>query len=120
MTRRKKRPAGPQQAPFGSHIKRLREVRRLTQEELAERSGVAADTIRRLEHEDFSPSLNTLRKVSGGLGLTVGELFASFELALGDEIGDLLALVSGCDRRTIRLITALAHAVIVGRQNNEF
>lgn len=27
---------------------------------------------------------------------------------------------AGCDGRTIRLITALAHAVIVGRQNNEF
>jgi transcriptional regulator with XRE-family HTH domain len=65
---------------FGAHIKRLREVRRLTQEELAERSGLAADTIRRLEHQDFSPSLRTLRKVCVGLGLSITAMFNAFDL----------------------------------------
>lgn len=34
---------------LGLHVKCLRTVRRLTQDELAERSGLATDTIRRLE-----------------------------------------------------------------------
>ncbi len=61
------RDAGVIDERFGAHVKRLREVRRLTQEELAVRSGLAADTIRRLEHQEFSPSLRTLRKVCKGL-----------------------------------------------------
>src|SRR5687767_5920452 len=71
------------QDKFGAHVKRLREVRRLTQEELATRSGLAADTIRRLEHQEFSPSLRTLRKVCKGLDLSVAAMFNSFEL--GEE-----------------------------------
>ena len=70
---------------FGAHVKRLREVRRLTQEELAERSDLAPDTIRRLEHQDFSPSLRTLRKVCKGLGLSVSAMFNSFELETQPE-----------------------------------
>lgn len=110
----------PEQARFGSHFRRLREVRGLTQEQLAERSGVAADTVRRLEHGDFSPSLATLRQVTGGLGLQMSTLFATFELIARDETGELVALVSGCESRTIRLITELARAVIEGKRNEEF
>jgi len=76
---------------LGSHVKRLREVRRLTQDELAERSGLAADTIRRLEHEEFSPSLRTLRKVCKGLGISVSAMFNALELA---EPGTGLARIS--------------------------
>ena len=81
---------------FGAHVKRLREVRRLTQEELAERSNLAADTIRRLEHQDFSPSLRTLRKVCKGLGLSVAVMFSSFELEdFPEEIARMLTLLVG-------------------------
>lgn len=77
---------------FGAHVKRLREVRRLTQEELAERSELAADTIRRLEHQDFSPSLRTLRKLCKGLGISVSAIFNSFEL---EDPSEGLARITG-------------------------
>lgn len=86
---------------FGAHVKRLREVRRLTQEDLAERSGLAPDTIRRLEHQDFSPSLRTLRKVCGGLGLSVASMFNSFEL--DEAFGELSRI----------------HALLLGRPQSE-
>ena len=50
---------------FGRHIRSLRKARGMTQERLAEKCGVAVDTIRRLETGSFSPSLDTLTKVGG-------------------------------------------------------
>lgn len=94
---------------FGAHVKRLREVRRLTQEELAERSDLAADTIRRLEHQDFSPSLRTLRKVCRGLGLSVSAMFNSFELEQQSEgLDRLMALLLGRSERELALIERIS------------
>jgi transcriptional regulator with XRE-family HTH domain len=88
---------------FGAHIKLMREVRRLTQDELALRSELAADTIRRLEHQEFSPSLGTLRKVCKGLGLSVPAMFNSFALVEGEGSEQL----------------ARIHALLVGRSEAE-
>lgn len=97
---------------FGPHIKRLRETRRLTQEELAERSDLASDTIRRLEHQDFSPSLRTLRKVCRGLNITLTTLFASFELSDPNPVvNDIAALLAdrneAIQRAALRLVREL-------------
>ena len=66
---------------LGPHVKSLREVRRLTQDELAERSDLSADTIRRLEHEEFSPSLRTLEKVARGLKITLVAMIVSWAMS---------------------------------------
>lgn len=86
---------------FGAFLRGLRRVRGLTQEQLAERSGLAADTIRRLEHATFSPSLVTLTKVCRGLELERSTLFEAFELrersAAEREVLDLLSTRSDAD-----------------------
>ncbi len=85
---------------FGAFLRGLRRVRGLTQEQLAERSGLAADTIRRLEHATFSPSLVTLTKVCRGLELERSTLFEAFELrerSAEREVLDLLATRSDAD-----------------------
>ena len=66
---------------FGELTKSLRDARGLTQEQLAERSGLSADTIRRAEHGDFSPSLKTIGKLARGLDLDLSTLFTAFDLA---------------------------------------
>lgn len=63
----------------------------MTQEALAERAGVSADTVRRLEKSEFSPSLDTLRKLTRGLRIDLSSLFLSFELG---EVGSARELVS--------------------------
>jgi transcriptional regulator with XRE-family HTH domain len=78
---------------FGQHVRSLRRSRGMTQEVLAEVAGVAADTIRRLEHGSFSPSLLTLRKLVSGLDIQLSTLFTSFELGercVPRELLDLL------------------------------
>lgn len=78
---------------FGSHIKSLRRARGMTQEVLSHLADLSADTIRRLEHGAFSPSLETLRKLCIGLDITLTTLFETFELGEqndGRELMDLL------------------------------
>ena len=64
---------------FGRHVRSLRARRKLTQDVLATRAGLSADTVRRLEHGDFSPSLDTLIKLCSGLSISMSTLFAGFE-----------------------------------------
>ena len=93
----KKKTPTPFRTAFGRHVRSCRRARGLTQEVLAERSGLSADTIRRLEHGDFSPSLDTLRKIACGLELTLTTLFEALEIGerdLSRELRDQLALMT--------------------------
>jgi len=56
------------------HLKRLREERGLTQEQLAKRSGVSHGYLARLEIGMHDPSLSTLARLAKALKVTVGEL----------------------------------------------
>lgn len=57
---------------------RLYDVRvgkKLSQRELAEMSGVARNTIMRIENGDVYPSIESCRKICSVLGVTVSEVF---------------------------------------------
>ena len=100
---------------LGEHIKRLREVRRLTQDELATRSNLAADTIRRLEHQEFSPSLRTLRKVCKGLGISVAALFNSLELSdSGRGLSRITDLLVGRSPAELQLVERVLTSLLGG------
>ncbi|NVB36458.1 helix-turn-helix transcriptional regulator [Pseudenhygromyxa sp. WMMC2535] len=80
---------------FGRHVRSLRKARGLTQEALAHRSELSADTIRRLERGSFSPSLDTLIKLCKGFDLEISTLFLSFELGEAQPSSELHDLLSG-------------------------
>lgn len=98
--------------PFGRHVRSLRRARGLTQERLAELSNLSADTIRRLEHGSFSPSLETLTKLCVGLDITLTTLFDSFELEDGKERRLLLDLVASRSPREVELITRVVRTLV--------
>jgi transcriptional regulator with XRE-family HTH domain len=86
---------------FGRHVRSLRRARGLTQEGLAERCGLSTDTIRRLEHGSFSPSLDTLRKLVGGLDILLSTLFEGYELNRRDRERELAGLLVGRPARVV-------------------
>lgn len=96
---------------FGRHVRSLRRARGMTQEVLAERSGLSADTIRRLEHGSFSPSLETLRKLCVGLNLMLSTLFESFELGARNESRELIDLLATRTPRELILATRVLRAL---------
>ena len=88
---------------FGGYIRRLRTRRYLTQVELAGRSGISVDGLRRVESGVGSPSLDTLAKLSLGLGISLTSLFAGLEadrsLPLAAELLEFLDGMSEVERR---------------------
>jgi transcriptional regulator with XRE-family HTH domain len=97
--------------PFGRHVRSLRRARGMTQEVLAERCGLSSDTIRRLEHGSFSPSLDTLNKLCGGLDLMMSTLFESYELGERSEARELVDLLLRRSPRERLLALAVLRAL---------
>lgn len=64
---------------FGSVLRRLRQERKLSQEELAFESGLNRQFVSLLELGERSPSLQSLYKLAAGLGLTGSELLIHLE-----------------------------------------
>ncbi len=96
---------------FGRHVRSCRRARGLTQEALAARSELSVDTIRRLEHGSFSPSLETLSKLTQAFGVSLSTLFEAFEFGarnLRRELVDLVTMMSAQEQLLlIRLIPLL-------------
>jgi transcriptional regulator with XRE-family HTH domain len=97
---------------FGKHVRSLRRARGVTQDALAKRSGLSADTIRRIEHGSFSASIETLRKLCSGLGVAPSTVFEGFELGRTDERRELLDLVAARSRDEIVLVTRVVRALL--------
>ncbi len=96
---------------FGRHVRSLRKARGITQEVLAHRSGLSSDTIGRLEHGNFSPSLETLRKLCVGLDLMLSTLFESFELGTRNESRELVDLLATRPARELILAAKVLRAL---------
>jgi transcriptional regulator with XRE-family HTH domain len=99
---------------FGRYVRSLRRARGLTQAEFSTLCGLSEDTIRRLEHMSFSPSLVTVSKLADGLELSLSTLFWGHDLGkrdLGRELRDLLARRSASE---VELATRLLRALFAG------
>lgn len=62
-------------ANFKCNIKKYRQLKELTQEQLAEKVGVRRETIMRLEAEKYNPSLRLAVDISRVLETPIEELF---------------------------------------------
>ncbi|WP_106392274.1 helix-turn-helix domain-containing protein [Enhygromyxa salina] len=109
--RKRKREPDAEDQRFGRHIRSLRRARGMTQEVLAEKSRLAADTIRRLEHGSFSPSLDTLRKACNGLGIRISTLFESFEIGERDVGRELVDALSGLTERELAIVAGIVRTL---------
>lgn len=58
---------------FGQHVRKLREARKWTQEEMAERSGLHRTYIGSIERGERNLALLNIRKVANAFGLTLYE-----------------------------------------------
>ena len=60
---------------FGKKVATLRQKRNLTQDQLAEKTGLAVDTIGAIEQGRRWARLTTLHKLAKGLAISTDELF---------------------------------------------
>ncbi len=71
----------PQRKQFGKNIASLRSRRKLTQERLAEKTGVSARYVQSLEAGEYLPALPTLARLKLALRCSWNELFVGCEKA---------------------------------------
>jgi transcriptional regulator with XRE-family HTH domain len=103
---------GAYEKEFGKHVKGLRLARGYTQDSLATRAGLSADTIRRIEHGNFSASIDTVRKLCGGLGIAPSTLFESFELGRNDERRELADLLFSRSNEELVLVARVVRCLL--------
>jgi transcriptional regulator with XRE-family HTH domain len=58
-----------------SELRRIRRAQDITQQRLAESSGVSQQTISKIENGDASPTLATASRLAQALGVHIEELF---------------------------------------------
>jgi transcriptional regulator with XRE-family HTH domain len=74
-------PPLPPDPALGLAIKKLREARSLTQEELASRAGTTVGTVSRLEAAKSAPAWATVMQIIDALGVSLPELALAVETA---------------------------------------
>jgi transcriptional regulator with XRE-family HTH domain len=72
-------PRLPGDRELGRAVRRLREERGLTQEELASRAGTTFGTVSRVESAKSAPAWWTVRKIAEALDVSMAELAAAVE-----------------------------------------
>jgi transcriptional regulator with XRE-family HTH domain len=63
------------EARLGRRVAELRKAAKLTQEQLAEKVGVAPETISRLERGASVPSLRSLERIAAAVGVQLRDMF---------------------------------------------
>lgn len=95
----------------GEYVRKLRLARALTQESLAERASLSTDTVRRIEGERMSPTIDTIRKLCRGLDVSLATLFAGLEQGRRDDVAELADYLrtrpAREQRRALRVVWAL-------------
>ncbi len=102
---------------FGDHIRDLRQARGLTQQELAERSELSVDAIRRIERGVLSPSLDTLQKLSRGMRISLPTLFRPLDGSGRDELAEICDYLAHLDAHQLQTAWRVIQAMFEGTQS---
>lgn len=97
---------------FGPTIKKARLGANLTQDELAERIGVTGRYVMALENEGKQPSFEVLCKLILVLNIPADNIFYPENKHTENEKEQLIRLLSRCDERDLKIITATVKAVL--------
>lgn len=68
-------------AVIGAHIRAMRKARNLSQQQLADRIGIARVNLARLEHGRHTPMVPMLLAIADALGVTLSQLVAPIDAA---------------------------------------
>lgn len=88
---------------FAERLRQLRHDRSMTQERLAEASGLSVDSVRRIERGAMAPSLDTIGRLGTGLQVSLPVLFASQSPGRATLLAELGDLLSGRAPEEVRL-----------------
>lgn len=97
---------------LGATIKQARLSANLTQDELAEQIGITGRYIMALENEHKHPSFEVLCKIILTLNIPADNIFYPESKNTENEKEQLMRLLSRCDERDVKIITATVKALL--------
>ena len=90
---------------LGRHIRSLREIRKLSQEKLAEQAGLSIKHLGKIERGKVKASVHSLTKIAAALGLPVHELLeADHEQSLPALLTEISRLSSFLSLREAQIV----------------
>ena len=98
---------------FGKKIKSIRRARDITQEKLADLSGLSLQYIGEIERGRRNPSLTSIEQLSKALDIPMAELFSLEEFRLSlDELRTILARqIESADEDRLRIFFSMAQVI---------
>ena len=97
---------------LGTRLKAARKGRDLTQERLAELSGLSARHIAKIEKGDVNPSFEALLTLVKTLGVSFDSIFDPADERVEAEIQEIAGLYRTCPEQGRRLILATIRAMV--------
>lgn len=94
---------------IGHKIKAVREIKRLTQEQLAEAAGISTVYLSEIENKRTIPSFSTLYSICLVLNLSLDSLVFDTE---SDAIKDITRLLSRCNEKQLKVIYSMIEAML--------
>lgn len=102
-------PATSVNAAVGRTIRELRELKGMIARDLAQRAGVSAAMVSRIETGQVSPSLSVLETIAGALEVPIGSLFRD----TGSAVADFTLVRKGEGLRSRRILGQHEHEFVM-------
>ncbi|SRX75242.1 HTH-type transcriptional regulator DdrOP3 [Aequorivita antarctica] len=106
---------------IGDNIKRIREVKGLSQKEVITAIGMGAAQYSRIENGKTDPSISTVEKIAKALGISMAELFTGVEdlkevHSLDKTLMERVTLIDSLDKEEQKTIFTILDAFISKRK----
>lgn len=102
---------------LGIRIKAARESKKLTQEQLAEITGLTNNYISNIEHTRSKPSIETLIKICNALEVTPDYILLDSVFVSKEYIIDEIAVkLKRCSKKNIQLISGFITLLLEGQE----
>ncbi|MFQ5431135.1 MAG: helix-turn-helix domain-containing protein [Nitrospinota bacterium] len=103
-----------EQKLFGMRMRELRKARKLSQEQLAVKTGISSKYVSRIETGHHFPSMDILTKLTGALNVEMEDLFKfAHEAKNARELRkSLKELLNRADLETLRLAVKVLRAIV--------
>jgi transcriptional regulator with XRE-family HTH domain len=95
---------------IGQRIRKFRKARSLSQEQLAEKTGVSVTHMSHIETGNTKLSLPVLVSIAEALGVKTDDLLYERSIGRSDALGELASVLEGCTAEQARIISDIAKA----------
>jgi transcriptional regulator with XRE-family HTH domain len=97
---------------FRANLRRFRDVRGLTQSEMADRAGIRAASVSHFETGQRAPSLETLVKLADALNVTVDALLGRAPAESSVKVDPVFLQASSADMQTLETVRRVTAAIL--------